>query len=564
MHHAADLGQVITFYSYKGGTGRSMAVANVACVLADLSSTRRGVLVLDGDLEAPGLHRYFRKYITGPIKSHSELDRHPGLIDLFIRLDEAVRASNDGEDISSPRGAQKVVAQVPIDEYILDTDHSRLKLIKAGRFDASYGRRVNDFSWSTLYDQAPWIFSAFATSLAERFDYVLIDSRTGVTDTAGVCTMLLPEKLVVVFTPNEQSMTGINDRIRQALRYRRRSDDLRPLLAFPLPSRIEAAEPELREKWRYGSSADGLQGYQELFELTFKEAYGLRECDLGGYFDEVQVQHVPRFAYGEEIAWRVERTSDRLSVARSYETFAERLVRPDGPWDQTNPKAAETPKCFVIMPFGTKPHAHGSIIDFDYVYRELVAPAVQRAGLEAVRADEEMFGPVNNQTVFERLVTSDVVVADLTTTSPNVMYELGIRHALRPRNTVLLADSGTRIPFDISASDVERYEWGVQDTLGNLRKAGDRLTTRLLTARRSERPDSPLFLTLPWLTAASAPVDSYVFRERAGYVSRLKARLATARADGLDRVLDMARELEPIADQDAAVVIDLFLSFRAL
>src|ERR1041384_2214532 len=53
-------GRVITFYSYKGGTGRSMALANVAWILA---SAGRRVLVIDWDLEAPGLHRYFRPFL---------------------------------------------------------------------------------------------------------------------------------------------------------------------------------------------------------------------------------------------------------------------------------------------------------------------------------------------------------------------------------------------------------------------------------------------------------------------------------------------------------------------
>jgi MinD-like ATPase involved in chromosome partitioning or flagellar assembly len=53
-------GQVVTFYSYKGGTGRTMALANVAWILA---ANRRKVLVVDWDLESPGLHRFFAPFI---------------------------------------------------------------------------------------------------------------------------------------------------------------------------------------------------------------------------------------------------------------------------------------------------------------------------------------------------------------------------------------------------------------------------------------------------------------------------------------------------------------------
>jgi len=57
----AQTGRIITFYSYKGGTGRTMALANAAWILA---SNRFRVLIVDWDLEAPGLHRYLRPFVT--------------------------------------------------------------------------------------------------------------------------------------------------------------------------------------------------------------------------------------------------------------------------------------------------------------------------------------------------------------------------------------------------------------------------------------------------------------------------------------------------------------------
>jgi tetratricopeptide (TPR) repeat protein len=142
----------------------------------------------------------------------------------------------------------------------------------------------------------------------------------------------MPEKLVVVFTPNRQSLTGLNDLIRRATRYRRESDDLRPLLIFPLPSRIETSEPARKEKWRFGDEAKGIEGYQPSFEKFFMEAYDLKNCDLSKYFDEVMIQHVPPYSYGEEIAILIERGQDALSLTRSYSKFTERLTETDAPW----------------------------------------------------------------------------------------------------------------------------------------------------------------------------------------------------------------------------------------
>jgi hypothetical protein len=60
----------------------------------------------------------------------------------------------------------------------------------------------------------------------QQFRYVLIDSRTGVTDTSGICTRLMPEKLVVVFAPNAQNLDGLQDVVRRAVNHRRNSSDV--------------------------------------------------------------------------------------------------------------------------------------------------------------------------------------------------------------------------------------------------------------------------------------------------------------------------------------------------
>src|SRR5262249_50710293 len=151
-----------------------------------------------------------------------------------------------------------------------------------------------------------------------------------------------------------QSLGGVLNQVRRATDYRRRSDDLRPLVVFPLPSRIEAAEPQLREDWRLGNSEKGLNGYQPQFESLFAEIYDLPECNLQNYFDEVQIQHIPRYAYGEEIAVLVERTGDRLSLKRSYESFTERLIEFTGPWEEKTHKEEQGPTIDVFISYEEK------------------------------------------------------------------------------------------------------------------------------------------------------------------------------------------------------------------
>jgi MinD-like ATPase involved in chromosome partitioning or flagellar assembly len=334
-------GQIITFYSYKGGTGRSMALANIGCLLArsEEQSKKKRVLLVDWDLEAPGLHRFFRGHFseasghaTAPIPQ--DLDSHPGLINLLTRLKNALQKLPPRTEEPHPQADSFLRNVARLDEYILETDLEGLHFLKAGRLDDQYPSRVNRFPWASIHGRSPWFFQWLGNVLAEHYDYVLIDSRTGITDASGICTTLLPEKLVVVFTPNYQSLDGALELTKKAIEFRGRSDDLRPLTIFPLPSRIEPTLERLRHHWRFDSTI----GYQSRFEQAFGSAYKLEKCDLSSYFDEVQVQQVPDYAYGEEIAVLLQQDSgDRFSLARSFQAFASRLTSNAAPWQPSTP-----------------------------------------------------------------------------------------------------------------------------------------------------------------------------------------------------------------------------------
>jgi cellulose biosynthesis protein BcsQ len=300
----SDDGQLITFYSYKGGTGRTMALANVACLMA---REGRRVLAIDWDLEAPGLHRFLQTQAGEQIRHEP-----PGLIEMMEMLaaDSVERGKSAIDDLDLGR-------------FYCQTSVPLLYLMKAGRLDERYAERVRTFNWKECFDRAPTLFVDLAAKLASAFDYVLIDSRTGITDTGGVCTVLMPEKLVLVFTPNQQSLYGGMDIVRRATQFRISSDDVRPYLVYPLPSRVEGAEAQLRQAWR--------DVYQREFESLFRATYALDSCELGSYFDEVQIPHVSHYAYGEDIAVLREDYRDRLSLARSFDIFKSWLTD-RSPW----------------------------------------------------------------------------------------------------------------------------------------------------------------------------------------------------------------------------------------
>ena len=85
------------------------------------------------------------------------------------------------------------------------------------------------------------------------------------------------------------------------------------------------------------------------------------------------------------------------------------------------------PHAFVAMPFGVKPDSQGHEIDFNRVYAELIKPALEAAGLDVFRADEEVQAGDIRTDMFQELLIADLVVADLTLDNPNVWYELGVR-----------------------------------------------------------------------------------------------------------------------------------------
>lgn len=221
------------------------------------------------------------------------------------------------------------------------------------------------------------------------------------------------------------------------------------------------------------------------------------------------------------------------------------------------------PLCFVLMPFGRKPAGDGRIVDFDAIYRDLIHPAVTTAGLEPLRADEEMSGGVIHKAMFERLVLCEYAVADLTTANANVFYELGLRHAARPAATQLLFAQGWgQLPFDVNLLRALPYTLAADGTPAAAATDGATLTARLRAAA-AQCADSPVYQMLEGFPDIQH-LKTDVFRDRVRYAEDVKARLSVARKKGLEAVQAIYAELEDIGKVEAAVVIDLFLSYRAI
>jgi tetratricopeptide (TPR) repeat protein len=221
------------------------------------------------------------------------------------------------------------------------------------------------------------------------------------------------------------------------------------------------------------------------------------------------------------------------------------------------------PLCFVLMPLGQKPSPSGRLIDFDAVYQELIAPAIAAARLEPLRADEEMTGGIIHKPMFEQLILCEYAVADLTTANANVFYELGLRHAVRPASTLLLfAKDASQLPFDVALLRALPYALGPDGKPANSKADKTALADRLREARKAAA-DSPVYQLVEGFPDIQR-LKTDVFRERVQYSEALKKKLATAREQGAEAVRTVEQALGNIADAEAGVVIDLFLSYRSV
>src|SRR5216684_2903877 len=129
--------QIVTFYSYKGGVGRTMALANAACQLANKHGLN--VLAVDWDLEAPGLHYYFGY-------RDSDLTNQLGLIDY---LEDFILEVKKGEGGQIPDLNRYLIRPRPsIEENI---KWGSVRFMTCGRTDLVYMERVRNFSWDEFY-----------------------------------------------------------------------------------------------------------------------------------------------------------------------------------------------------------------------------------------------------------------------------------------------------------------------------------------------------------------------------------------------------------------------------
>jgi hypothetical protein len=159
------------------------------------------------------------------------------------------------------------------------------------------------------------------------------------------------------------------------------------------------------------------------------------------------------------------------------------------------------PICFVVMGFGKKTDFEsGRTIDLDATYEAIIEPAATQHNLRCIRADKIIHSGIIDTPMYEMLLRSDLVIADISTGNVNAVYELGVRHALRPNCAIIMKERDGRLYFDLNHVNTFEYKH-LGEVIGTreARRATRDLAILIEEAMRSGRSDSPVYTYLPRL-----------------------------------------------------------------
>ncbi|MFY0601481.1 MAG: tetratricopeptide repeat protein [Cyclobacteriaceae bacterium] len=225
--------KTVTFYSYKGGVGRSLTLSNMAKKLVDYGLN---VFVIDFDLEAPGLTYKFKDEIK-----ETAVLKKKGIVDYISHFQETNSIPQDFEEYYTelkPRSEGK----------------GKMHLMTAGQFKSpEYWDQLGKIDWIKLFEEdetgVPLLLDLKGRIKNElNPDFILIDSRTGVTPTASITLKLLADRCVILAVNNEENIDGAGIVLESLMSMK---EEIRPELYFALtriPYHNENDNERIKEK----------------------------------------------------------------------------------------------------------------------------------------------------------------------------------------------------------------------------------------------------------------------------------------------------------------------------
>ncbi len=314
----------VTFYSFKGGVGRTRAVANTAYELAQLGYD---VLVIDFDLEAPD----FNSYVTSWLPAEG-IKNSKGFVDLIASLRRFLTTRDPTYEFPT---WQAFVSRLEGLEHSRRASLSNVRighidLMTAGRQDADYPRRVANIDWSAFYEDFDGgrFIEHLRKEMSARYDFVVIDSRTGYADIAGICTIQMADILVPMFTMSRPSMSGIETVVESVRRQHSLLGRERMLRVVPLPARIDLdVRAEDRKAWmdwlckqkvaewmkEVEPKLTAEQGFQRIM-LFYQRQFAFRE-EIECYLEDLTGQREPNSMQYRQLVELILRTSETPGVS---------------------------------------------------------------------------------------------------------------------------------------------------------------------------------------------------------------------------------------------------------
>lgn len=293
---------IFTFYSYKGGVGRTMALTNVAELFYIQGSK---VLLVDWDLEAPGLERFY------PQQADAILSK-PGLMEIL---------TDYKQHMSEEKQKEEKDALLPkIEDYlttIKSKENSSMMLLSAGKRDknnfSDYAHRVQSFDWQDFYQN--WEGEIFFEWLRKEFeqiaDIVLIDSRTGVTEIGGVTIYQFADVVVLLCAPNQQNIEGTYEMAKNFIRPEvKEIRQGRPLDLLIVPARVEdRAETRL------------LNAFKDQFIDKFDDFKPATLIGSLNSFWDLKIPYVPYYSFNEVISILDEGNKPSEDMVRAFSSL---------------------------------------------------------------------------------------------------------------------------------------------------------------------------------------------------------------------------------------------------
>lgn len=307
---------IVTFYSYKGGVGRTQLLANIASYLCYYKNKK--ILLLEWDLEAPGIHFYFGK--------KNEDIENDGLIEILSKYTEMMQS---GEKVSSDKLPYFTDENIIKNLISSENNKGTVDLIPCANYSKEYTQKINDFNWQEfmeLLDGKVYI-DFLKEKLSElNYDFIFINSRTGISDYSGLCNILIPDTNVIVVAPTEQNFSG-SLRIAKAIEnHPYVKDGFRKPFILPILSRIDnEMDTDVYEKWisRFEIEFKGFikyslhDDYKEFNDILFKEIY----------IPETTIMYNRKLAIGEKMLFSKKTKSvSELSIEKPFTTISTFLM----------------------------------------------------------------------------------------------------------------------------------------------------------------------------------------------------------------------------------------------